>query len=257
MKLSKKIGCVLLSVLMLVTSLTAGFSAVAADAQYDRLIDAIKDGQTDLDPTYDYYVKDLTNYTVQNVSDQWSTEGNTLGYRHVVTAKDNLNGDIANAAMWFYDVVDDLESTEYGVGAYTTALIASEIKSELFDRMSGEDHMLRTDSTGNSLYVGVQGVTVNQGMTVDTPIEIDELSSAQVRASVFPANASNQTVFWRVISGTDVVAIDQQGRIYAKAPGQATLQCVAVDSLDVTQPAVYNEDGEVIQPPVISFDNAK
>ena len=257
MKLSKKIGCVLLSVLMLVTSLSVGFSAVAADAQYDRLIDAIKDGQTDLDPTYDYYVKDLTNYTVQNVSDQWSTEGNTLGYRHVVTAKDNLNGDIANAAMWFYDVVDDLESTEYGVGAYTTALIASEIKSELFDRMSGEDHMLRTDSTGNSLYVGVQGVTVNQGMTVDTPIEIDELSSAQVRASVFPANASNQTVFWRVISGTDVVAIDQQGRIYAKAPGQATLQCVAVDSLDVTQPAVYNEDGEVIQPPVISFDNAK
>lgn len=257
MKLSKKIGCVLLSVLMLVTSLSAGFSAVAADAQYDRLIDAIKDGQTDLDPTYDYYVKDLTNYTVQNVSDQWSTEGNTLGYRHVVTAKDNLNGDIANAAMWFYDVVDDLESTEYGVGAYTTALIASEIKSELFDRMSGEDHMLRTDSTGNSLYVGVQGVTVNQGMTHDTPIEIDELSSAQVRASVFPANASNQTVFWRVIDGTDVVAIDQQGRIYAKAPGQATLQCVAVDSLDVTQPAVYNEDGEVIQPPVISFDNAK
>ena len=97
MKLSKKIGCVLLSVLMLVTSLSAGFSAVAADAQYDRLIDAIKDGQTDLDPTYDYYVKDLTNYTVQNVSDQWSTEGNTLGYRHVVTAKDNLKNTVITA----------------------------------------------------------------------------------------------------------------------------------------------------------------
>ena len=257
MKLSKKIGCVLLAVLMLATSLTAGFAAVAASARYDELIDAIKEGQTTISADYDFYVKDLTNYTVENVSDDWSEEGNTLSYRHVVTAKDNYAGAIQNAATWFYAVVDDLVSNEYGVGSYNTALLATEIKTALYERMTGADHMLRTDSTGDSVYVPVQGVTVNQGMTVTAPIEIDELSSAQVRASVFPSNASNQTVFWRVISGTDVVAVDQNGRVYAKQPGEAVLECVAVDSLEVVTPAVYNEDGEIIQAPTISYDNAE
>ena len=255
MKLSKKIGCVLLAVLMLATSLTAGFAAVAASARYDELINAIKEGQTTISADYDFYVKDLTNYTVENVSDDWSEEGNTLSYRHVVTAKDNYAGDIQNAATWFYAVVDDLVSNEYGVGSYNTALLATEIKTALYERMTGADHMLRTDATGDSVYVPVQGVTVNQGMT--DAIEIDELSSAQVRASVFPSNASNQTVFWRVQSGTDVVAVDQNGRVYAKQPGSAVLECVAVDSLEVVTPAVYNEDGEIIQAPTISFDNAE
>ena len=99
MKLSKKIGCVLLAVLMLATSLTAGFAAVAASARYDELIDAIKEGQTTISADYDFYVKDLTNYTVENVSDDWSEEGNTLSYRHVVTAKDNYAGAIQNGVQ--------------------------------------------------------------------------------------------------------------------------------------------------------------
>ena len=247
MKLSKKIGCVLLAVLMLATSLTAGFAAVAASARYDELIDAIKEGQTTISADYDFYVKDLTNYTVENVSDDWSEEGNTLSYRHVVTAKDNYAGAIQNAATWFYAVVDDLVSNEYGVGSYNTALLATEIKTALYERMTGADHMLRTDSTGDSVYVPVQAVTVNQGMIEN--IQMDELTSTEVRASVFPSNASNQTVFWRVISGTDVVAVDQNGRVYAKQPGEAVLECVAVDSLEVVTPPFITRTAKLFRRP--------
>lgn len=258
MKRSIKIGSVLLAVLMFVTSLTVGFSAFAADRKYEDFISAVKDGKNTADPDYEYYVKDLENYTVENKSDKWSTEGNTLSYKHSVTAKDNSSGLINAAAQRMYSIVDDLQSFEYGVGSYNTSLIAQQIKETLYPMLSGKDHMLRTDSSGNKLYVAPKSVTVNNGM--EEPIVIDEYQNATVRASVFPLNASDKTVFYRVVKGSEYIAVDQSGRIYTKQPTPegytCVIECIAVDSLDLVSPAVYDEDGKVVKAPVIDDKNA-
>lgn len=258
MKRSTKIGSAILAVLMFVTSLTVGFSAVAADRKYEEFISAIKDGKSTVDPNYDYYVKDLTHYTVDNKSDKWSEESNTLSYKHTVFAKDNGNGKIRTAASWMYEIVKDIQSTEYGVASYNTSLIAKQIKETVYPLMSGKGHMLRTDSSGNNIYVAPRSVTVNKGM--EEPIEIEIYSNTTVSSSVYPLNTSDKNVFWRVVNGSEYIAVNQSGRVYTKQPTpegyRCVVECIAVDSLDVISPAVYNEKGKLVTAPVIDYSNA-
>lgn len=256
MKLSKKIGCILLAVLMFTTSLSVGFMATAEttqmDLMYEGLLKAIAEDEESLAPKagYPYYVKDLTNYTLDNQQNDWSEEGNTLNSVHTVNAKDNNENVIKTAADKMYAIAQKLVSTTYGEGDYNTQLIAEEIKRELYKRTSGEEHVVRTDSTGEKVFVPVNSVRSGGNVTVNV------YTDANLTAAVLPKSATNQKLYWRSLD-TSKAVVDQNGRVYAKnyTPGyvtDVTLECITVEKVDVVSPAVYGENGQLIKAPELN-----
>ncbi len=259
MKKTRKVLSVFLATLVLMSTLVCGFSAFAAEDKYAQFITALKDGSDVLDSNREYYVKDLNNYTVVNEPDDWSNEGSTVAYRHSVLAKDNYGRLIETAAKKFYGIVDDIKSYKYGTGAYNTQEIAETIKTKVYPEMSGTSHLVHTNSDGTKLYIAPTSVLVDQG--TDDIITIDQYNNLVLQATVFPTNVSNSKVFWRVISGSNYVDVDQTGRVYAFRPTPADepaiLECIAVDSISVTTPAVYDAAGNVVSAPRFNMDNAK
>lgn len=263
MKMTKRVLSVFLAMLMLASSLVCGMSAVAAEDKYAKFITAIKDGSNELDNMREYYVKDLNNYTVVNATDGWSDEGSTVAYKHTVTAKDNYSLDgyglITRAAQAFYAIVNDVKSYQYGVGGYNTEEIAKIVKSKIYPQMSGSAHLVRTNDDGTKLYVAPTNVLVDQGS--DDIVTIDQYSYLRLQATVMPQNVSNGKIFWRVISGSNYVDVDQNGRVYAFRPtpadDPAILEAIAVDSITVTKPAVYDAAGNVVAAPQFNMAEAK
>ncbi|MBQ6019613.1 MAG: hypothetical protein IJL26_05465 [Clostridia bacterium] len=263
MKMTKKVLSVFLAMLMIASSLVCGMSAVAAEDKYAKFITALKDGSNELDNNREYYVKDLNNYTVVNETDDWSDEGNTVAYKHSVTAKDNYSLDgyglITRAAQAFYAIVNDVKSYQYGVGGYNTEEIAKIVKSKIYPQMSGSAHLVRTNDDGTKLYVAPTNVLIDQGS--DDIITIDQYSYLRLQATVMPQNVSNGKIFWRVISGSSYVDVDQNGRVYAFRPtpadDPAILEAIAVDSITVTKPAVYDAAGNVVAAPQFDMNSAK
>lgn len=263
MKMTKKVLSVFLAALMLMSTVVCGISAYAAEDKYAKFVTALKDGSDVLDNNREYYVKDLNNYTVVNETDEWSDEGSTVAYKHSVTAKDNYSPDgfglITRAAMAFYSIVDDVKSYTYGQGGYNTEEIGKIIKTKIYPQMSGSSHLVHTNGDGTKLYVAPTGVLVDQG--TDDIVTIDQYSYLRLQATVMPTNVSNGKVFWRVVSGSNYVDVDQTGRVYAFRPTPAdepaVLECIAVDSLTVMTPAVYDAAGNVISAPRFDMSNAK
>lgn len=257
MKLSKKIGCVLLALLMFASSMTVGFAATADEILYGELVDLIMEGTDEPDPTYDYYVKDLSHYAVSDNQGNWSDEGNTLTYEHVVTAKDNDKNAIRATAKKFYEVVNLLQSTTNGQGAYNTEMIAAAIKERLYTLLSGEKHIVRTDSTGEKVYVPATGIAKPSDLAVKL------YGNAKATTMVLPSNATNRKVYWRLAPGNtmkDCISIGQDGTVYGMSlasgfPVTITFQCIAVDMVTVTSPAEYDEEGNLTKGPQLYIPN--
>lgn len=116
MKRSTKVLSALLAAVLIITSAYVGIVAAAQDIdleqKYDELADLLASE----------YVKDLSNYSTKSETDEDDLVPYG-GYKVyvTVTARDNLNGDIARAAEKFYEIANIIKSTEYGV-AITTPL---------------------------------------------------------------------------------------------------------------------------------------
>lgn len=137
----KKVLSVFLSVLMLMSVLSAGLVGFAAgqnmNALYQNLAEALKKE----------HVRDLTNYTISNVTLNNDTEGfdtdaNGFAYAHRVTAADNTAGEILKAANIFYQIAESLISTTYGIGCYDASTLVTTVVGNLksYFNESGEDY---------------------------------------------------------------------------------------------------------------------
>lgn len=74
----------------------------------------------------------------------------------------------------------------------------------------------------------VQKVAVTSVVLNFTEIDIEKGGTQKLIASVFPTNADNKKVTW-ISSSEDIVTVDQNGLITAKAPGTAAIQVVTED----------------------------
>lgn len=130
MKRSTKVLSALLAAVLIITSAYVGIVAAAQDIdleqKYDELADLLASE----------YVKDLSNYSTKSETDEDDLVPYG-GYKVyvTVTARDNLNGDIARAAEKFYEIANIIKSTEYGVGYYNALMIINAVKEELAKRM--------------------------------------------------------------------------------------------------------------------------
>ena len=162
MKMLKKTLSVFLAVLMLMSALTTSFYAAAAEMRSAEDYRALaysffnytiqSSGHTSTNViTKDAkgfpvrsIVGDLDHYTISNASGEYKyadDEGEpirAISYDHKVTAKDNSQGLIKGAAQAYLAIVDNLMSTEYGVGLYTIPMIADEV-SEALKFTKGDD----------------------------------------------------------------------------------------------------------------------
>ena len=155
MKMLKKALSVFLAVLMLMSALTTSFYAAAAE------IRSAEDYRALAYSFFNYTIKssghtsenvittdakgfpvrsivgDMDHYTISNASGEYKyadDEGEpirAISYDHKVTAKDNSQGLIKGAAQAYLAIVDNLMSTEYGVGLYTIPMIADEVSEAL------------------------------------------------------------------------------------------------------------------------------
>ena len=125
-----------MAVVMLLGVLSAGMIGIAADidsnAQFNALAAALKNE----------YVADLTNYNISNArleneKQGFDADANGFAYIHRVTAKDNAAGDILKAANRFYYILENIMSTEYGVGLYEPSMIHSTVTAQLKTRFYG------------------------------------------------------------------------------------------------------------------------
>ena len=150
----KKTISVIMAVVMLLGVLSSGMIGIAAEfnanEQYASLAAALKND----------YVGDLTNYNLSNAKLENETEGfnadaNGFAYEHKVTAKDNAAGDILKAANRFYYILENILSTEYGVGLYDPGMIHSTVTARLKSYFLGSEEAYYEDFYGKR-YVPTQ-----------------------------------------------------------------------------------------------------
>ena len=147
----KKTISVIMAVVMLLGVLSSGIIGVAADfesnQQFNLLAQALKNE----------YVADLTNYTISNAKLGNDAEGfdagaNGFAYEHRVIAKDNANGDILKAANRFYYILENIMSTQYGVGLYEPSMIHSTVTARLKTFFEGATETYYEDFYGKRYY---------------------------------------------------------------------------------------------------------
>lgn len=134
----KKSLSVFLACVMLLCTFSLGLTGIAAsidyNTQYNDLADALKND----------YVRDLTNYTLQNLTKNdkeksFNKDANGFVYEHRVIAKDNAAGSILKAANIFYYIAESLMSTTYGEGKYNAELLIAEVSRNLKTRFNPAD----------------------------------------------------------------------------------------------------------------------
>ena len=179
MKLIKKTLCILMSVLMLFTGLSAGMVGFAAD-------DGMNDSYRALAYAFFNYTKDtslgsnefiitrdeagIPSTTILGDLDKYTTSTGSGGYKyaaddgsairsveysHIVTAKDDSSYTIRNATNVFLGIVDNIISYEYGVGNYTVPMIIDEVVNNLMYFKADNGDYLFLD--GYTYYTDAQG----------------------------------------------------------------------------------------------------
>ena len=162
----KKTISVIMAVVMLLGVLSSGMIGIAADfnsnEQYIKLAAALKND----------YVGDLTNYNLSNAKLENEAEGfdadaNGFAYEHRVTAKDNAAGDILKAANRFYYILENIISTEYGVGLYEPSMIHSTVTARLKNYFEGGTEPFYEDFYGNRYYPSEEELQEENPMGTD------------------------------------------------------------------------------------------
>ncbi len=162
MKILKKTLSVFLAVLMMASALSVSLVAFAADSETNALYRSLaysffsyKTESTGSSTNYvvntdenGYPIKslvgDLEQYSVSNESGDYEYEDDdqnpirAFSYTHTVTAKDDSQNHIREAANAYLGIVDKIMSTEYGTGNYTIPMII-EAASEGLRLFKGDD----------------------------------------------------------------------------------------------------------------------
>lgn len=155
MKIMKKSLCVILSLLFIMTGLSAGIVAFAADAatsaEYTSLALAFFKYSTSTSGATTTYtintdsngfpsltiVGDMDQYEVSNESGDYEYADDSgsairaISYTHTVTAKDNSTNQIWNAANTYLGIASTLMSYEYGTGNYTVPMVTDAVADTL------------------------------------------------------------------------------------------------------------------------------
>lgn len=116
------------------------------------------------------------------------------------------------------------------------------LKIQTYASSSGKyaaiDNITITHSAGPAGPVAVTGVTLDQ-----TSLTLEAGKTAQLTATIQPANADNQAVTWSS-SDNNIVSVDATGKITANAKGSATITVTTADggktatcTVTVTEPA--------------------
>ena len=215
MTITKRVFSVILATVMLVTCFTIGFHGVAADITYYHLVNALKSE----------YVRDMKHYDDKSESTSWHEDAANIAYHHIISARDNSDNEIGAAATEFYNIVESLQSFQYGVGLYSLDLIAKEVLTQLEERMSDESRIIRVDNQGRR-YKAVDRLLISESQ-----YRMTKNSTYRLTYAVLPADASYKQVNWRS-SNTNVAVVDSRGTVYTKnvAPGaSATIYGTTVD----------------------------
>lgn len=184
----------------------------------------------------------------------------------VITAKQTINGIVKIAQCTVYvqtsveEVTLDPEEITLGIGKYEViqaTVKPSSLKGVSLKWVSSNEAVLAITEAGK-LSVTVQGVSggtavvsaINQDnvvvgfctVTVLQPVEGMTLSetevtakignTVQLRATVTPENATNQSVTWKS-SNTKVATVSANGLVTMKSAGTASIICTSVDNPSV------------------------
>lgn len=178
----KKILSVFLAAVMLFSVMSLGITGAAAEIDYDaqyRLLALALQNE---------HVRELTNYTVSNVTldngtGGFDTEARGFAYDHRVTARDNSAGDILVAANRFYYIAENLMSYKYGQGCYDASTLLSYITEKI------EPYFLATSGTGEKIYEDFYG-----NRYYPTPEEIEAYNKAVKDIEALGAQVSQATL---------------------------------------------------------------
>lgn len=178
----KKILSVFLAAVMLFSVMSLGITGAAAEIDYDaqyRLLALALQNE---------HVRELTNYTVSNVTldnetGGFDTEARGFAYDHRVTARDNAAGDILVAANRFYYIAENLMSYKYGQGCYDASTLLSYISEKI------EPYFLATSGTGEKIYEDFYG-----NRYYPTPEEIEAYNKAIKDLEAIGAEVSQATL---------------------------------------------------------------
>lgn len=178
----KKILSVFLAAVMLFSVMSLGITGAAAEIDYDaqyRLLALALQNE---------HVRELTNYTVSNVTldngtGGFDTEARGFAYDHRVTARDNSAGDILSAANRFYYIAENLMSYKYGQGCYDASTLLSYITEKI------EPYFLATSGTGEKIYEDFYG-----NRYYPTPEEIEAYNKAVKDIEALGAQVSQATL---------------------------------------------------------------
>lgn len=131
---------------------------------------------------------------------------------------------------------------KWGHADFSVNGVSGYIKIQTYASSSGKyaaiDNITITHSAGPAGPVAVTGVTLDQ-----TSLTLEAGQTAQLTATIQPANADNQAVTWSS-SDNNVVSVDATGKITANAKGTATITVTTADggntatcTVTVTEPA--------------------
>lgn len=131
---------------------------------------------------------------------------------------------------------------KWGHADFSVNGVSGYIKIQTYASSSGKyaaiDNISITHSAGPAGPVAVTGVTLDQ-----TSLTLEAGQTAQLTATVQPANAANQAVTWSS-SDNNIVSVDATGKITANAKGSATITVTteeggktATCTVTVTEPA--------------------
>ena len=130
-------------------------------------------------------------------------------------------------------------TSQVGPSSGTSTYIPTSATTQVGPTSSSVTPVPPTSSTSvGPVVVNVTGVTV-----APTSISLTVGESKTLVATVAPENATNKSVVWSILSGSDVVSVAQDGKVSALAAGSAVVQVTTVDqnktaecSVTVTNP---------------------
>ncbi len=99
---------------------------------------------------------------------------------------------------------------------------------------SGESSNTKPSTPAKPTEVLADGVTITGGNSVDVG------SQLHLTANVTPSNATDKSVTWSIVSGSDKATIDQNGNLTAKASGKVVVQVKTTNGKIATKEITIN-----------------
>lgn len=148
----------------------------------------------------------------------WIEPGETMALNAEITPADAFIGEVTWSSSDPAVATVDTKGSVKGVSCGTAVITATS-----------------TDGSDVSATKTIRVLNPVKSLTLSaTDLTIEVSRTAQLSATAKPANATDATVQWSVTKGTDIVKIDQTGKITALKQGSATVSATAADGCGAT-----------------------